>query len=226
MRRDHAAIEELLAVRALGGLDGDDAAALDELLASHGDCAECRRIRRDFEDVAGTLALSLDPVPLPSAVGERILAGTTRAATPPPRRGSPRWAMVAAAATLAVVVAAAGFLRPEPTEVTLAAGQTFTTFEGPPGGGTLTLAHTPGRPGAFFWGDDLPDPGRDRVFEIWMIRGDVPVSGGCVAPRPDGRLALYVDASLDDADVMAVTIEDASCPEAPTDDPVFVARLD
>ena len=62
MTRDHALIDELLAVRALGGLDEDDAAVLERELAAHGDCAECRRLEAEHTEVAGMLALALDPV--------------------------------------------------------------------------------------------------------------------------------------------------------------------
>ena len=44
--KDHTEIEELLALEALGGLEPDDRARLDVLLAEHGpDCAECAELR-------------------------------------------------------------------------------------------------------------------------------------------------------------------------------------
>jgi hypothetical protein len=43
--RDHALIEELIAVRALGGLDGGDDDVLRREMAGHGpECAECRQL--------------------------------------------------------------------------------------------------------------------------------------------------------------------------------------
>ena len=42
-RDDHGPIEELLAGRALGGLEPEDDAALLAAMAAHGDCEECRR---------------------------------------------------------------------------------------------------------------------------------------------------------------------------------------
>lgn len=237
MTRDHAAIEELLAVRALGGLDGEDAAELDRLLGAHGECPECRRLDAGFEEVAGRLAFALAPVAMPATIVDAIVAteqapsASAGSASPPPAerrapatRGRRGIAALAIAATLAAVVVAAGIVRSRPTPVTLAAGQTFTTFDAPDGSGGLTLAHTPGDAGAFVWGHDLLDPGEGRVYEIWMIQDGTPISGGCAAPT-DGRLALYLDARLDDAQVMAVTFEDPSCPSAPTTEPVYVAEL-
>jgi hypothetical protein len=86
------------------------------------------------------------------------------------------------------------------------------------------MAFTPGEPGAVFWGAGLPDPGTDRVYEIWMIEGDAAVSGGCVSPV-DGVVALSVDADIGTAETMAVTEESADCPSAPTTDPIMLADL-
>jgi hypothetical protein len=232
---DHATIEELLAVRALGGLDGGDAAELDRLLGEHGECAECRRLGAGFEETTAWFAFALVPLEMPSAIAEAIVATeqvmTAHQATqqgpagPEPavsgRRGI---AALAIAAVLAVVVIAAGVVRSRPMPVTLAAGQVFTSFDAPDGAGVLTLAHTPGTSGAFVWGRDLLDPGEGRVYEIWMIQGGTPISSGCVSPT-DGRLALFLDARPDDAQVMAVTFEDPACPSAPTTEPVYVAEL-
>jgi len=230
MTRDHTAIEELLAARSLGGLDTDDLTTLEAELASHGECAECRRIQSGFDEVAGRLAFALDPVPLTSLTADEVLARVGGRGTPDgrqarPRRNDPWRAVAAVAAAIVLVVVTATVLRTRSAEVTLAAGQTFTTFEGPEGGGTLTLAYTPGRTGAFFWGSGLPDPGTGKVYEIWTIRGETPISGGCVRPATGGRLALFVDTDLDEADLMAVTVEDEACPEAPTTGPLYLAEI-
>jgi len=42
--RDHGLIEELLALRALGGLEPDDDATRRAAMAAHGDCEECRQL--------------------------------------------------------------------------------------------------------------------------------------------------------------------------------------
>ena len=74
MTLDHALIDELLAIRALDGLDEDDAAVLERELAGHGDCEECRRLEAEHAEVAGMLALSLDPRPVEEDMADRILA--------------------------------------------------------------------------------------------------------------------------------------------------------
>jgi anti-sigma-K factor RskA len=234
MSHDH--IEELLAVQILGGLDGPDSATLDAEMAAHGDCDECHRIEREFHETAGRIAFSLDPVAVDPGMADRILAsGRTDAAAPAvagdelaSRRQGRGWrtfvAIAAAVALVAVVAATA--LRPGAriTAVSAQPAQTIVRFDGD--SGSLAMAYTPGESGVIFWGSDLPDPGADHAYEIWMIQGDTPVSGGCLTPGADGELAAYVDANVGTTDLMAVTVESASCPSAPTGDPVLTAPLD
>ena len=82
MIRDHALIDELLAARALDGLDAGDAALLERELAAHGDCEECRRLEIEHAEVAGMLALALDPRPVREDMADRILAEGRSAAAP------------------------------------------------------------------------------------------------------------------------------------------------
>jgi hypothetical protein len=97
------------------------------------------------------------------------------------------------------------------------------TFSGD--AGTLAMSYQPGEPGAVFFGSGLPDPGPGRAYEIWMVQGShAPVSGGCVLPT-DGRVLTYVPADIGQTDTMLVTVESASCPSAPTTDPVLSASI-
>jgi hypothetical protein len=240
MIRDHATIEELLAARALGGLDDDDVETLERELAAHGDCAECRSLEATFDETAGRLAFSLDPEPVSDAVVDRILASAPGdedvvriGEAPSPtdevdeRRGRRtgrgwRTAVAVAAAILLVVVAGAIVTAPRTAEIGgVTAAQRFVRFEGD---GDLAMAFVPGQPGAAFIGTGLPDPGPGNLYEIWLIRGDTPVSGGCVSPS-EGRLATFIDADVSQAELMAVTIEPSSCPSQPTSPPFATAQL-
>jgi hypothetical protein len=73
-----------------------------------------------------------------------------------------------------------------------------------------------------FVGSSLPEPGSDKVYEIWMLQGSTAVSGGCVRPH-DGSIVAFVDADLADTDQMAVTVEPDSCPSQPTSAPILVS---
>lgn len=227
MTRDHALIDELLAIRALDGLDEDDAARLDRELTAHGDCDECRRLALQHAEVAGMLALALEPRPVPEQMADRILAETQ---TPGATTGTPdritarrdarlgRWqAAFGVAAAVAIILAFVLATRPG-----VVVPRRIVAFEGAPG--ELAMAYTPGERGALVWGAGLPDPGQGRVYELWLFEDDRPVRGGCFAPT-QGAAATYVDADLSSTELMAVTVESTACPDAPTTEPLFTAEL-
>ena len=240
--RDHAVIEELLSVDSLGGLDDADRMLLDRERASHGACEECARLEAEFTEVAGRLGMALEPVSVPAgmaddilrAAGEDISSGslvvvperaTGSRAGSGGRSASPRgpaWrGLVAVAAAFALFVGGWAVRSAMGSGGELAASR-FVRFEGE--AGTLAMAYEPGKPGVVFFGSDLPDPGADRAYEIWMIEDGKPVSGGCVRPE-DGRILTFVDADVGTTEQMAVTVEAASCPSAPTTDPILTASL-
>ena len=238
MTRDHTVIEELLAIRSLGGLDGDDTALLERELASHGDCEECRRLASEFDETAGRLAFSLEPEPIDMAQADEILRRANHPATQEiapasvaapvvelgerrARRGRSWPALVAAAVAILVVIAAVAFFGPQrSTGVQASTTQQVVGFTGD--GGELAMAYQPGEPGALLVGSGFADPGADKAYAIWMLQGSTPVSGGCVRPH-DGSIVVFVDADLTGTDQMAVTVEPASCPSAPTTSPVLVS---
>jgi anti-sigma factor RsiW len=236
--RDHALIEELTAARALGGLDPEEAATLQAEMASHGpDCAECRRLEADADEVAGRLAFAVDPVALPEGFEDRVLATATREATGTaetaprvlPRRKptGPGWLrpLVAAAAALALFVGgwAAGDLFED--DAVVADGARVVTFEGQVPG-SLSVAYVPGTAGAYVLGSDLETPPAGRVYELWMISDGTPVPGSCFRPAADGSVFRFVDADVGTTDTMAVTLEPSECSTRPTSDPILTAPIE
>ncbi|HJY32866.1 MAG TPA: hypothetical protein VJ573_08205, partial [Actinomycetota bacterium] len=93
MMRSHERIEELIAIRSIGGLDPQEQAELEGLMASHGpDCEECRRLEIEYGEVAGRLAFALDPVPVrPGFAEETIGLALGEAPTSGPARAGGRW---------------------------------------------------------------------------------------------------------------------------------------
>ena len=212
--RDHGLIEELLALRALGGLEPEDDATLRAAMAAHGDCEECRRLEAGFDETAGLLGFALEPAPVREELADRVLErarGSRRVDDRRPRRR---------AALVAVAVAS---LRPRTQPIIAASpAQQVVRFQG--GTGALAMVYAPGQPGALIWGEGLPSPGAGKTYEIWMITGSTPVSTGCASPT-DGELAAYTSADVNGSDVMAVTVEPTSCPAAPTTQPMYTATL-
>ncbi len=238
MTRDHTMIEELLAIRSLGGLDADDTRRLERELASHGDCDECRRLADGYAETAGRLAFALEPSPIDVGQADEILRRANHPATQevaPASTTSPidevaarrvrrgrSWPALAAAAVAAVlVIAAVAIIGPmRTTEIQATTDQRVVSFTGD--SGVLAMAYQPGVPGALFVGTDLADPGADKVYAIWMLQGSTAVSGGCVRPH-DGSIVAFVDADLGDTDQMAVTVEPEACPSQPTSAPILVS---
>jgi hypothetical protein len=240
--RDHSTIEELLSLEVLGGLDDRDRESLYREMADHGpDCAECRRLRHEYGEVAGRLAFALEPVPIrPELEDETVQLARTQGEAVPFRRvrggrvvaGLGRMRpfgifspLVATAA--AVVLFFAGWLARD-----LIAGGApsfdFATarvvaFQGK--AGDLAVAYRPGQAGAYVFGSNLQAPPSDRVYEVWMFQDGTPVRGACVRPEPGGTLLTYLDANLGTSQQMAVTVESPSCPSAPTTQPVLTADL-
>lgn len=236
MTLDHALIDELLAIRSLDGLDEDDAVVLERELAAHGDCVECRRLEVEHAEVAGMLALALDPRPVDEDMADRILVQEQRKGNRPDRTAAAqsadelsgrrdvrlgRWqAAFGVAAALALVLAFVLATRPDGG---VHVPGTIVAFEGAPG--ELALAYTPGERDALVWGTGLPDPGNGKVYELWMFENGNAVRAACLTPT-DGAVAAHLDADLSSAELMAVTVESTRCPSAPTTDPVFTAELD
>ena len=233
MMRDHTRIEELLAIRSLGGLDAQEEAELEREMASHGpDCEECRRFEIEFAETAGRLAFALDPVALRDGFAEETFEqafGRTAepaAERPDARAGGRRaWLRPLIGVAAAIVLFAGGVLvgtavtGEQPSEKTVL---TFTSETEP---GTLAAAFTPGSSGVYMVGTGLPALPEGKVYELWLFTGDTPASAMCTAPTAGGSVFGFSDASLEGVGLMAVTVESSDCPSAPTTQPVFTADV-
>ncbi len=233
---EHEHVQELLAVRALGGLDPEGMAELDRVLAEHGECAECAESAAGFDETAGHLAFSLAPV-TPSLTAADVLAAARAAPRPTgtvvklpaPRR---RWTgslLVAAAVSLLVVGAVGGILiAHQGTDQSAALARYLTgsqtqihTFKGT--GGVLSAATQPGSARSYVFGnlEGLPS---DKVYQLWLLHGSTPVAGPTFLP--DGTtVVLPVDASLTGANALAITVEPTGGSPQPTTTPLLVASI-
>jgi Anti-sigma-K factor rskA len=231
MMRDHSRIEELLAIRSIGGLDPQDEAELEREMASHGpDCQECRRLQAEYEETAGRLAFALDPVAVRDGVAEatferafgRAEPAGERPGVPARRRG---WLRPLVGVAAAIVLFAGGVIVGTAVTGEKPNEKTVLTFQSETEPGTLAAAFTPGSSGVYMVGTGLPPLPEGKVYELWLFTGDTPASAMCAVPTADGAVFGFSDASLEGVGLMAVTVESSDCPSAPTTQPVFTAEV-
>jgi hypothetical protein len=232
--KDHTRIEEWLALDALGGLDRADTDELRQALDDHGpDCAECAALRTDFAETAGLLAFSLESEavdPIEPTMLAAVVDDDRPVPTAPRRRSWP--ILLTAAAVVAALVlggiAGANLANRRGTDTSeLAAllaepGTRVLRFDGSDAAVAMAVSADGSR--SYLVGRDLAAPPAGKVYEVWSITGTTPTSVACLTPT-DGTIAESVQTSLAGADVVAVTVEDASCPSAPTTDPILTATL-
>lgn len=86
---------------------------------------------------------------------------------------------------------------------------------------TLTVAPDGGA--ATFVASNLPPLSADQVYQLWIIRGDLPLSAGIFGVDENGRVTLTVDATLAATyDAVGVSIEPAGGSETPTPDQIIL----
>jgi len=252
---EHERIEELLAVRALGGLEPAELAELERLRAEHGaDCDVCRRAEIEYNEVAGRLAFALGPAAGPSGMEDALMARALETPGAPSRddlaerrgRGArrpgrtARWVAAAVAAVVLIVAGfAGGFLaggggsnggtgQEQALAAYLANPATQVVRFQATGGGNLAVAYQPGTDQSYVFGTDLGAVPDGKQYQLWLF----PPGGGAPAPGPtfdppsgDSPVVVPVPADASQAQLMAVTVEQEGGVSAPTSNPVFTAPI-
>ena len=73
--------------------------------------------------------------------------------------------------------------------------------------------------------EDLPSPPEGKTYEAWILRDDVPEPAGLFDPNETGSAAVPIEGAIEDADVVAVTVEPSGGSSSPTDDPLITANI-
>jgi hypothetical protein len=249
----HDRLEELFAADAMGGLDDDGRRELHELLTWHDPtCAECARFRREYGEVAASMGLSLEPVPVSAGAEERLLtaARTTTQGRPPssigagvvidldderderePWRRSPAKVAVALLTAAACLVGAGviGYVLRAPSTSPEAVVAAYTS-QGPTKSATmqdgskeLTVYYHPEGP-ALLVGSGMDDPPAGHVYELWYLpQGQTDMAPGGIFTPDDGEV---IAPALVDAPftTLAVSIE-TGYETAPTGDVVLTTTV-
>jgi anti-sigma-K factor RskA len=230
-----AETHELIAAYALDALDADERARAKEVLATS---EEAREELRSLTEVAAAMATAaVGPAPRPE-LRDRIL-GAARAepqnvVSLDERRRSrlaPMLGVVAAVAACAALAlglwgasvsserdearsalarerAAAAVLAHPATESALT-GASGRLLVGENGDAVLVVSDVPAVPAG-------------KTYQVWVIDGGNPVSGGLI-PSTGGTVAFPVDGRVRNGSVVAVTVEDDGGATAPSGKPVITS---
>lgn len=221
---DHERIEEQIVLSVLGDMDPVERARFEAELAAHlPECQRCRELARDYRQVGEHLALAASPSTPPPDLEDRILARATGVGDNVIRISSRRKramqvALAAAAAVVLVIGSIAG------TRLVTGSNELQLVRLRAAGQGTLAIAYANGDETALIVGSDLPNPGGQRVMQLWVRSGGSMVPSGTFRPRR-GDVFAVTRLPAKDFDLVAVTIEPRGGSRAPTSEPIASAPV-
>jgi anti-sigma-K factor RskA len=234
---------------ALGSLDADERRVFEAHLAG---CAECAAEVASLRPAVGALATAVPQVtPRPEmrdrVLGHVILSGASLPGSPGEPKGfAPQW-RIAWLALAAAVVLAAGIamyavrLHQQVADLQgrLDEARSATSVLAAPDLARIDLQGQVAAPdararalwsrsrGLVFSASNLPALPAGKVYQVWVVTAQDPVSAGLLVPDPSGGGTTYYMTSPDiGAPVaVAVTLEPAGGVPAPTGDKYLVGTL-
>ena len=230
-----AETHELIAAYALDALDAEERARATEVLATS---EEAREELRSLTEVAAAMATAaVGPAPRPE-LRDRILdaarAEPQNVVSLDERRRSrlaPALGLVAAVAACAALAlgiwgASVSSERDEARSALARERATAAVLAHPAAESSLTgasgrlVVDADGH--AVLVVSDVPPVPAGKTYQVWVIDGGNPVSGGLFAPA-GGTVAIPVDGQVRDGSVVAVTIEVDGGASAPSAKPVIAS---
>jgi anti-sigma factor RsiW len=228
-------IHELTAGYALDALDQDERRAYEAHLPA---CASCQQELESFWKTSEALAVAASgPAPSPG-LRDRILADVRaeplQNVIPLDTRRRRAVPVLAVAASVAAVVAVAVGLWAvnlssdlDETRSALDRANAAATVLADPDARSVALAEGSGRlvvdsdGRAVLLVDDLDPAPAGKTYEMWVAsQGEDPQPAGLFRGQ-DGRDIVPVDGTVEDGQVVLVTIEDAGGVDAPTTEPIL-----
>lgn len=238
MTMTHAEAEELLGAYALDALPDAETRRVAEHLAG---CPEHAAAAAELRATQSLLALTADDVPPPPELRQRIrqaMQGDPSQPRPvfrpasgaaPVRRAfrwpswTPRRAYVAVAAAVLVSLGIGGGIG---YQFSASQQPLAYTFQGDPTrapGAQARLVYFRDRQQAVLAVSGLPRLTAGHIYEIWLIKGGVPVDEG-IGADPNGALAAQISGNVPRFDQLAITIEPGE-QQLPTTTPILIGNL-
>lgn len=238
--RDHTRYADDCGAYLLGALNDLERQAFEAHLAV---CPECRQEVDSLRPAADALPRSVTPLAAPDSLKRSLMEVVEREAAerrPAPARRSlrdrlpalvpsfararPAFALAGAVLLLAIGVAGGvgigqlGSGDKGPANRTLSASVDHTRLPSasarlvvPAGGGSGGILHV----------RNLPTPSGERVYQVWIRRGNEVTPGPTFVPRSNGSAAAAVTGSLKGVDEVMVTREHRGGAPQPTEQPVM-----
>lgn len=224
-------LHSLMAPYALDALDTAERVRFEAHLEH---CSTCQAELAGFQATATRLGEAVGHTP-PAGLRQRLLAeiATTPQERPAVtamtqrrglRRTLPRLAVAAAFVVGAAGVGGYVVERDRATDANdrnvaitrvLGSEDAHTVAKTLPTGGNVRLVVAPSKDTAVIFANQLPDPGRGKVYQVWMIDSSGPVGQGTF--RGSGNMIMR---GLTDVDSVAVTVEPDGGSKQPTTAPI------
>lgn len=237
---------------ALGNLSETDSQRLETLRAAGGPAfrAEFDALVRSTRETLAALstATAVDPPPQlranvldliaaesqsPPTAGATLVDEVGARRRPTQRRATQHWRLVVTAAAAALALIAGGVAigynlhRPEPPSIAdsiLTASDTRTASAQLAVGGSATVVYSRSENTAIVLFDDLVVPPATDVYQMWLIEDGAPRSAGLVDIDPAAATREIID-EIDDARVLAFTVEPSGGSAAPTSEPFAAIEI-
>jgi anti-sigma-K factor RskA len=236
MSSAHADLTANAAAYVLGSLESDERDAFEAHLAA---CDACTAEVRSLRTTAQALASAVPPRTPPAALRQRVLAAfaagkAAATATPAARVHSRQWWALAASLVLIAALGAyavrlqtraatlqssmAVLAAPDLVRIDLAGQQTAPASSG--------RALWSRQRGMVFAASNLPAPPAGKVYQVWVVTAQAPISAGLVAPerRGGGMTYFYTPPDIAAPTAVAVTLEPAGGVPAPTGEFYLVGK--
>jgi anti-sigma-K factor RskA len=230
--------EELLGAYALDALADDETRRMNEHLQS---CAEHAAAAAELSKTQSLLALTVDEGQPSPELRRRIMQAVDAApvadrspSTPALDaarsrriRHLPRFTLQPIHGAIAAAIALSLGLGGVFGYLLSQAGQPIAySFQGAPSsapGATARLVYFKDRKQAVLTANGLPRLAAGHVYEIWLIKGGVPVDEG-IGTGADGKVGIQLSADLSQFDDLAITIEPGE-QQLPTTTPILIGHL-
>jgi len=230
--------EDLLGAYVLDALPEDETRRMDEHLES---CTEHAAAAAELSQTRSLLALAVDEAQPSAELRERIMQAIEAGPvadrpTPTPIfdrqparqvRGLPRWTLRpihgAIAAALLLALGLGGLVGYRLSQAGQPIAYNFQGAASSAPGAAARLVYFKDRKQAVLTVSGLPRLAAGHVYEIWLIKGGVPVDEG-ISTGPDGKVGVQLSADLTQFDELAITIEPGE-QQLPTTTPILIGHL-